>query len=92
MRRPLRIALAAIGLCAAVYSTASLTGGWLGEPPWWTKAVASTPVTAFGKTSDLTLEQVRDGRELISGAVILAGLGLLAGAGWPRRSATSKAI
>ena len=34
-RRPLRLALAALGFAAAVYGAASLTGGWLGTPPWW---------------------------------------------------------
>jgi hypothetical protein len=35
--KPLRIALVALGLAVAVYGAASLTGGWLGEPPWWTE-------------------------------------------------------
>jgi hypothetical protein len=35
VRRPLRFALASLGLVAAVYGAASLTGGWLGTPPWW---------------------------------------------------------
>ena len=35
VRRPLRLALVLVGLAAVVYGTASLTGGWLGTPPWW---------------------------------------------------------
>src|ERR1051326_595137 len=35
MRRPLRLALGIVGLAAAVHGVASLTGGWLGTPPWW---------------------------------------------------------
>ena len=35
MRRALRLALAALGIAASVYGAASLTGGWLGTPPWW---------------------------------------------------------
>ena len=38
VRPALRIALAValgLGLAAVVYGTASLTGGWLGTPPWW---------------------------------------------------------
>jgi hypothetical protein len=31
--RPLRLALVVVGLAAAVYGVASLTGGWLGVPP-----------------------------------------------------------
>jgi hypothetical protein len=29
------MALALLGLALALYAVASLTGGWLGEPPWW---------------------------------------------------------
>ena len=29
-----RIAPVVLGLAASVYGTASLTGGWLGTPPW----------------------------------------------------------
>ena len=35
MRPAVRLALVVLGLAAAVYGTASLTGGWLGTPPWW---------------------------------------------------------
>ena len=35
MNRAARLSLVALGLVAAVYGTASLTGGWLGTPPWW---------------------------------------------------------
>lgn len=38
MRRLLRLALIVVGLAAVVYGTASLTGGWLGTPPWWDPA------------------------------------------------------
>lgn len=27
--------VAVVALAAGVYATASLSGGWLGEPPWW---------------------------------------------------------
>src|SRR5262245_35574701 len=33
--KPLRVALVVLGLAMAVYGVASLTGGWLGTPPWW---------------------------------------------------------
>lgn len=35
IRPAVRIALVVLGLAAIVYGTASLTGGWLGAPPWW---------------------------------------------------------
>lgn len=35
MRPAIRIALIALGLAAALYGIASLTGGWMGTPPWW---------------------------------------------------------
>ena len=34
MVAPTRLALFVFGLAAIVYGTASLTGGWLGTPPW----------------------------------------------------------
>lgn len=30
-----RLALVVAGLAAAMFGAASLTGGWLGTPPWW---------------------------------------------------------
>ncbi len=39
--RTLRVALAALGLAAVVYGAASLTGGWLGTPPWWVETHAT---------------------------------------------------
>jgi hypothetical protein len=85
VRRSLRIGLAVVGLAAVVYGAASLTGGWLGEPPWWTKEVASTSVHVFGKDNTLAVEQPRDGRELISAAMIVVGLVLVAWAAWSSR-------
>ena len=41
VRASVRLALVVLGLAVAVYGTASLTGGWLGTPPWWTKVVPS---------------------------------------------------
>ena len=35
MRRAVRVGLVALGAAIAVYGAASLTGGWLGTPPWW---------------------------------------------------------
>src|SRR5205814_1481769 len=34
-RSRLRVAVGVIGLAVVVYGATTLTGGWLGEPPWW---------------------------------------------------------
>ena len=34
MRRAVRVGLVVLGAATAVYGAASLTGGWLGTPPW----------------------------------------------------------
>ena len=46
MTRTVRIALVVVGLAAAVYGAASLTGGWLGTPPWY------APPRGYGMTGD----------------------------------------
>ena len=42
MTRAVLLAPVVVGLAAAVYGAASLTGGWLGTPPWWER-VESIP-------------------------------------------------
>ncbi|MBL9087618.1 MAG: hypothetical protein JNM10_10780 [Planctomycetia bacterium] len=37
MRVAARVGLVVVGIAMAVYGVASLTGGWLGTPPWWEK-------------------------------------------------------
>lgn len=81
MKRWALILLGGLGLSAAAYGVASLTGGWLGEPPWWTRVTHSSYGSAI---------EFREGRELISGAVILAGLAMFAFAAWPRRAHLAK--
>jgi len=39
-------ALGVVGLAALVYSLASLSGGWLGTPPWQRRAVSRADVIA----------------------------------------------
>ena len=34
MRRAVRVGLVVLGAAMAVYGAASVTGGWLGTPPW----------------------------------------------------------
>jgi hypothetical protein len=36
-----RVAVGLIGLAAAVYAGASLTGNWLSTPPWWKRPVST---------------------------------------------------
>lgn len=87
--RPLRLTLVVLGLALTVYGTASVTGGWLGTPPWWVTATGAD-VTVFGATRRLALEQERPGRERISGAVIAVGFGLVAWGAWSRRRTASQ--
>lgn len=42
MRIAIRLGFAVVGVAMAVYGTASLTGGWLGTPPWWMRAAPLT--------------------------------------------------
>ena len=97
MRRPLALARGIVGLAAAVYGAASLTGGWLGTPPWWEVHVPDFKVETKGgvlvgvRLPTVAAHEVpREGREWISAGVTAAGLGLLAWAAWPRmRSAAT---
>jgi hypothetical protein len=94
MRPAVRVGLVVLGAAMAVYGAASLTGGWLGTPPWWAREVpteefiesrwgvvlASPPIAA-----DRTISMEREGRGATSGAVMAAGLALVAVGAWPRR-------
>lgn len=97
MPKALRLALGVLGLAVAVYGVASLTGRWLGDPPWWSREVLpGTP-----EWDDLWfagaepwpgggLHGFREpclGRAWISLGVVVAGLGLATFAAWPRRKA-----
>jgi hypothetical protein len=96
-----KIALVVLGLALALYGVASLTGGWLGEPPWWK--------TEFERMQDeFEAHQPRDGESRImqgksqpwhddatggsvavSLAITLAG-GALAAIAWPRKPRTRR--
>lgn len=78
----LRLALVAIGLAVAVYGVASLTGGWLGAPPWWRQEVRS-PSTWQRQHP----EWLGEGREWIGVSVTATGLALTLAASslWTRR-------
>lgn len=43
VRPAFRLSLVVLGLAAVVYGTATLTGDWLGTPPWWERAAPMTP-------------------------------------------------
>ena len=63
----------------AFYGAASLTGGWLGMPPWWQHDLTINVVGEY------RLDVPLAGREWISGAVVAAGLAIVAVGAWPQR-------
>ena len=80
MRPAVRIVV--VGLAAATYGTASLTGGWLETPPWWDEDAAR--YASLGETAradlidtDLFIVYRRDGSSAMvaSAGLVLAGLG-----------------
>jgi hypothetical protein len=84
-------AVAVVALAAAVYATASLTGEWLGEPPWWSERLeVPATVTLISPPGPprvvvMAIEAPREGRETISGAIAVVGYALFAVAAWPRK-------
>lgn len=90
MARPLRLALGVLGLATAIYGTASLTGDWLGTPPWgtvqsgWHGTVRRDdgPERRWGDWSEYPNRL----RERMSFVVVAFGLALVGFAAWPRRS------
>ena len=76
-RSPLRTGLGVLGLAVTVYGAASLTGGWLGKPPWWTET-EHVPNLAGLEIPAHDVERARYGRDWISGGVLAVGLCLVA--------------
>jgi hypothetical protein len=68
---PRRLLLLYVGVVALVYGVASLTGGWLGTPPWWSH---HEPVPDL---IGIYVDRPRVAREWVSGGLVLLGLGLL---------------
>jgi hypothetical protein len=99
MRRAVRVGLVVLGAAMAAYGAASLTGGWLGTPPWWHQIEKrydeeyARRTWQFPEIRDedavyLIRRRVpRGGREWISGGVVAAGIALVAVGAWPRRRA-----
>jgi hypothetical protein len=101
VHRPLRLGLVVLGISAVVYGMASLTGGWLGTPPWWERAIRddeienykgppgiltpTMPGQRFHKMERWELVTSREGREWISGGVVAVGLCPIAFGAWARR-------
>lgn len=44
MRPAVRIGLVVLGAAMTVYGFASLTGRWLGTPPWWDRGMTDEEV------------------------------------------------
>lgn len=93
--KPLRLALVVLGLALAVYGTASLTGGWLGTPPWWGRVTEGCLACGFERLADGSTKPFSTWTERdlgarpelggIGGVVIVVGLVLAALGAWPRR-------
>lgn len=92
MSRLLRIGFVLVGLAATVYGAASLTGGWLGEPPWWTThappsrdAFEGTGLNYDAVSHFMDFSGPRRGRAWISLGVVAVGLTFVAVGLFPSR-------
>jgi hypothetical protein len=101
MIRPVvRIAAVVIGLAAALYGVASLTGGWLGTPPWSSRlnerVLTEDDLTHLYGDSRASPAAVRDWAMTLGvrerrwaawpgEVVVAAGAALAAFGAWPRR-------
>ena len=89
-----RVGLVVPGAAVAVYGAASLTGGWLGTPPWWERDVSiaefiehrwGVELASPPRPADRAAFLERKGRGAISGGVVASGLALGAVGAWARR-------
>lgn len=101
MRRSVRVGLAVLGAATTVYGFASLTGRWLGTPPWWERGMTDEEVLAkciaSGGGSESVAEYRRlhgdptlpnyGTREWVSLATVATGLTVLALGAWVLSSA-----
>ena len=96
MPSALRVGLVVVGVATAVYGVASLTGWWLGTPPWWETRGTLTLDSILrddGRVQDpspppapelVTLPAPH--RERTSAIVTALGLAIAAAGAWPRRT------
>lgn len=95
MRRAIRVGLVVLGATMAIYGAASLTGGWLGTPPWWEThgtlaldGMLHDRGVATAESPPPEPEVVAlpaPNRERTSTIVTTLGLALVALVAWPRR-------
>jgi hypothetical protein len=81
VRRPLCLALVFVGIAAVVYGVASVTGAWLGRPPWWWH-----PVEGTYWDDNPSMQGV--GREWIGLGMAVLGLALAVACGPQRQGRT----
>ena len=104
--RLFRIALVILGIALGVYGTASLTGGWLGMPPWSTEIDGpwlshDDLVYLYGDSRGVPMQVPELATRLRvhrvtwpawPGAIVIGvGVGLFAFGAWPRRRQVSAA-
>ncbi|MBL9087332.1 MAG: hypothetical protein JNM10_09330 [Planctomycetia bacterium] len=87
-----RLLVLAVGAVMAVYGAASLTGGWLGTPPWW--VVCTQTITQELHSDGHCEVRVADHAPFhaprpwdapVGAALTAAGLSLVAVGVWLRR-------
>lgn len=96
MRRAVRVGLAVLGAAIAIYGVASLTGGWLGTPPWWdvctqtiTQELYSDGHCEVRVADHAPAHDPRPWDAPVGGALTAAGVGLGAVGAWPRRRSSN---
>lgn len=86
---PVRIAATVVGFTLTVYGAASLTGGWLGTPPWWERELTSAESFELSMNGLIFADEgvrPREQREPVSIGFGVVGLALVACSAWPRRA------
>ena len=106
MSRSVRLAVVALGLALAVYGTSTLSGGWLGTPPWSTELHEpwlshDDLVYLYGDSGGVPTQVPKLATRLRvhqvtwpawPGAIVVAvGVGLAAFGAWPRRLRPARA-
>ncbi|MFO0933758.1 MAG: hypothetical protein U1E39_13795 [Planctomycetota bacterium] len=91
-----RLLVLAVGAVMAIYGAASLTGGWLGTPPWWvvctqtiTQELGSDGHCDVRVADHAPSHDPRPRDAPVGGALTAAGVGLGAVGAWPRRRSSN---